>query len=626
MCIENQMVDVNKKQFKKDTIILKKNNVLVDVNSELSENDVVEELNPDSPEVLSVYRHSCAHLLAQAVLELFPEAKIGIGPATDSGFYYDFIVNKPFSPEDLQSITKKMKFFIKQNIKVERLEWKKKEAVEYFSSKNQDLKIELINEKVLDNSVSVYRQGEFVDMCKGPHLQKTGLLKHFKLMYSSASYWKGDENNAHMQRIYGIVFPNADGLNDRVKFLKEAKERDHRKLGKELDLYSVNNEVGAGIVLWHPKGSMIRHEIEKFWKDEHISNDYELLYSPHIARLDLWKTSGHVDFYAENMFSPIEFDNTEYQLKPMNCPFHLSVFKAKNRSYKEMPFRWAELGTVYRYERSGVLHGLMRVRGFTQDDAHIFCTPDQLESEVHELIDFTLYILKAFGFDNVDIFLSTRPEKYVGELDKWDLATNALEGALKKGDYKYEVDPGEGVFYGPKIDIKIKDMLGRSWQCSTIQIDFNLPERFNLKFVDKDGSIKQPIMIHRALLGSLERFFGILIENFGGFFPAWLSPVQVCVLPVTDDNIEYAKSFYKKLKKEGVRAEIDYRSEGIGRKIRDAEVSKTPYIVIVGKEEEQEQNISYRIHKQGDKGKIEIEKFINGIKMIIGEKKFTYEI
>ncbi len=582
--------------------------------------------NLSKEEELSIYRHSCAHLLAQAVLELYPEAKIGIGPAIDSGFYYDFIVNEPFTPEDLQKISKKMKFYVKQNIKIERLEWKKEEAEKYFSDMGQDLKLELIKDKVVGDTVSVYKQGEFIDMCVGPHLLKTGLLKHFKIMYSSASYWKGDEKNAPMQRIYGIVFPNAEELNDRIKFLKEAKERDHRKLGKELDLFSINNEVGAGIVLWHPKGSMIRHEIEKFWKDEHIKNDYELLYTPHIARLDLWKTSGHLDFYSENMFAPIEFDNTKYQLKPMNCPFHLSVFKAKNRSYKEMPFRWAELGTVYRYERSGVLHGLMRVRGFTQDDAHIFCTPEQLEAEIQELIDFTLFILGSFGFKDVDIFLSTRPEKYVGELDKWELATNALEGALKNGKHKYEIDPGEGVFYGPKIDIKINDMLGRSWQCSTIQIDFNLPDRFNLKYVDSDGAIKQPIMIHRALLGSLERFFGILIENFGGFFPTWLSPVQVSILPVSDDNLDYAKAFYKKLKQEGIRVEIDYRSEGIGRKIRDAEISKTPYIVIIGKEEEEAQNISYRIHKQGDKGKIEVNDFINGLKMIIGDKKFTYEI
>ncbi len=620
------MKDKIEKRLNKNTILLKKDDIFMGIDADLSDNDVFEELNIDSPGIIPVYRHSGAHLLAQAVLELFPEAKIGVGPATDSGFYYDFIVDNPFSPEDLQSISKKMKFYVKQNIKIERLDWKKEDAIKYFSEMGQDLKVELIKDKIIEDTVSVYKQGEFIDMCRGPHLPKTGLLKNFKLMYSSASYWKGDESNAHMQRIYGIIFPTAEKLNERIEFLKEAKARDHRKLGKELDLYSINNDVGAGIVLWHPKGSMIRHEIESFWKDEHIKNDYELLYTPHIARLDLWKTSGHLDFYSENMFSPIEFDNTEYQLKPMNCPFHLTVFKAKNRSYKEMPFRWAELGTVYRYERSGVLHGLMRVRGFTQDDAHIFCTPEQLEAEIFELIDFTLYILGSFGFKDVDIYLSTRPEKSVGELDKWELATNALEGALKKGNHKYEIDPGEGVFYGPKIDIKIKDMLGRSWQCSTIQIDFNLPERFNLKYTDNDGTIKQPIMIHRALLGSLERFFGILIENFGGFFPVWLSPVQVAILPVTDDNSDYAKEIYKKLKKEGIRVELDYRSEGIGRKIRDAEINKIPYMIIIGKEEEQAKCLSYRIHKQGDKGKINIETFIKGIKMLIGDKKFTYEI
>jgi len=616
----------NEKSFAKGTVLLKKKGELCELDLTLLNEDGVEELNYLSDEVAPVYRHSCAHLLAQAVLELFPDTQVGVGPATDSGFYYDFIVKEPFSPEDLQQISKKMKFHIKRNEKIERLEWQKEEAIDYFTKQGQPLKVELIGDKVEGDTVSVYRQGDFIDMCRGPHLPKTGLLKNFKLLYSSASYWKGNEKNAPMQRIYGIVFPTPEGLNERVKFLKEAKERDHRKLGKELDLFSIQNEVGAGLVLWHPKGSIIRHEIEKFWKDEHLLNDYDFLYTPHIARLEMWKTSGHFDFYSENMFPPIEFDNTEYQLKPMNCPFHLSVFKSKNRSYKEMPFRWAELGSVYRYERSGVLHGLMRVRGFTQDDAHIFCTPEQLEAEIKELIDFTLHILGTFGFDDIDIYLSTRPEKYVGELDKWELATNALEGALKKGNHKFEIDPGEGVFYGPKIDIKIKDILGRSWQCSTIQIDFNLPERFNLKYTDKDGTVKQPIMIHRALLGSLERFFGILIENFGGFFPVWLSPVQAIILPVTDKNESYAEKIFLKLKRNGIRTELDRRSEGIGRKIRDAEISKIPYIVILGDDEEKNKNLSYRIHKQGDKGKIDLDKFVNGIKKLIGEKKFSYEI
>jgi len=613
------------KSFTKDTVLLKRGEVYLDLNDSLLGKDV-QEIKIDSPEALPVLRHSCAHLLAQSVLELFPDAKIGVGPATDSGFYYDFVVKEPFTPDDLKTIEKKMKFYVKRNLKIERLLWDKDKAVSYFEEKGQSLKVELINEKVQGDKVSVYKQGDFIDMCRGPHLPRTGFLKYFKLLYSSASYWKGDEKNAAMQRIYGIVYSSSEELDQRVKFLKEAKARDHRKLGKELDLFSIQQEVGAGIVLWHPKGSIIRHEIEKFWKDEHLLKGYDLLYTPHIARLDMWNTSGHTNFYRENMFPPIEFDNIEYQLKPMNCPFHLSIFKAKNRSYKEMPFRWAELGTVYRYERSGVLHGLMRVRGFTQDDAHIFCTPEQMEEEISRLIEFTLYMLGVFGFKDVDIYLSTRPEKYVGELDKWELATDALEGALKKGGYGYELDPGEGVFYGPKIDIKIKDILGRSWQCSTIQVDFNLPERFNLKYTDSDGAVKQPIMIHRALLGSLERFFGILIENYGGFFPLWLSPVQAIIIPISEKNEGYAEDIYKKLKEVGIRTEFDRRSEGMGKKIRDAEMAKIPYIIIVGDEEEKEGKISFRIHKEGDKGKIDLEKFIEGIKLLIGEKKISYEI
>lgn len=584
------------------------------------------DVEPKESESLEVYRHSCAHLLAQAVTELFPDTQYGIGPAYENGFYYDFITQRPFSPEDIELISKKMKHIVKQNLKIEGMVWTKQKAIEYFSSKNQFLKVELIKEKVVTNEVSLYKQGDFVDFCKGPHLPSTSYLKYFKLLSAAASLWKGDENNQSMQRIYGAVYPTLEELNEHLKFLKEAKERDHRKLGKSLDLFSIQNDVGAGLVLWHPKGSIIRHEIEQFWTEEHLKNAYKLLYTPHIAKIDLWQMSGHLDFYKDNMFTPIEFDNTQYQLRPMNCPFHIVVFKSKNRSYRDMPIKWAELGTVYRYERKGVLHGLMRVRGFTQDDAHIFCTQEQLEHEIKELIGFSLKILGTFGFKDLDIYLSTRPDKYVGELEDWELATAALKNSLDKNNVEYKVDSGEGVFYGPKIDIKVKDVLKRSWQCTTIQVDFNLPKRFNLKYSDNSGKIKQPIMIHRALLGSLERFFGILIEHYAGFFPLWLSPVQAIVVPITDKNIEYAKIIYNKINENNIRVELDQRSEGVGRKIRDSELQKIPYIIVVGDEEQKNNNISFRIHKKGDQGSIDLNHFIKGVKKIIMEKSSNYEV
>ena len=610
---------------KKDIILLKIDGELKDADFPYPEGTEVEEIDSLSEEALEVYRHSCSHLMAQAVTDLFPDAQYGIGPAIETGFYYDFLVSNPFTPEDLENISKRMKFLIKQNLKIEHLMWKKQEAIDYFTSKNQMLKVELIREKVEGDETSVYKQGDFVDLCRGPHLPAVSYLKHFKLLDISASYWKGDENSHSMQRIYGAVFPTAEQLNDHLKFLKEAKARDHRKLGKELELFSIENETGAGLVLWHPKGSIMRYEIEKFWYEAHLKGGYQLVNSPHIARIELWDTSGHTGFYSENMFTPIEFDNTRYQLKPMNCPFHIVTYKTRHRSYRELPIRWAELGTVYRYERSGVLHGLMRVRGFTQDDAHIFCTPAQLEDEVGSLITFSLGMLRQFGFSDLDVYLSTRPEKYVGELSDWELATRALANSLEKAGVDYKIDKGEGVFYGPKIDIKVKDVLKRAWQCTTIQVDFNLPKRFNLKYTDDDGQVRQPIMIHRALLGSLERFFGVLIEHYGGFFPVWLSPIQVIVLPINDRNTQYARSVFQTLEANDIRVELDERSEGVGKKIRDAELKKIPYIVIVGDEEEKDKNISFRIHKKGDQGKRDLDEFVTKINEIIRGKKFNYE-
>ncbi len=612
-------------ETQKDAVLIKAGDALKDLDYIPKEGESVEYLGIGDPLVLPVLRHSCAHLMAQAVLELFPDAKIGVGPALEDSFYYDFLVERPFAPEDLEAIAKRMRHLVKQNVPVKHLVWSKRQAIEYFTGRQQALKVELINDKVEGDEVSLYQQGDFIDLCRGPHLSSTRHLKHFKLLSIAAAYWKGDEKSHSMQRIYGTVFPDESSLEAHLDFLKEAAARDHRKLGKDLDLFSIQNDVGAGIVLWHPKGAMIRHQIESYWKDAHLDNGYELVNTPHIAKLDLWEVSGHNGFYRENMFPTIEFDNIEYQLKPMNCPFHLEIFKSRNRSYKEMPFRWAELGTVYRYERSGVLHGLMRVRGFTQDDAHIFCTPQQLEEEIGSLLMFTLDMLKTFGFDDVDVFLSTQPEHSVGSQDKWELATQALRNALDRQGVAYRIDPGEGVFYGPKIDIKIKDILGRSWQCSTIQVDFNLPERFALKYSDDQGTLQQPIMIHRALLGSLERFFGILIEHYAGSFPLWLAPLHATVLPVTDRAAAYAREVTETMRKEGLRVDIDVRSEGVGRKIRDAELQKVPYIVIVGDEEAAGRYITYRIHKQGDKGKINMDQFVSLLKKRIAAKDRGYE-
>jgi len=610
----------------KNIVLLKVNGEVKDLSCLTDDSSEVEGIGPDSPESLEVYKHSCAHLLAQAVVELYPDTQYGIGPALENGFYYDFITTDPFTPEDLEKISKKMRFLIKQNVKIKREILNKEEAIKLFKDRGQHLKVELIEDKVLNDEVSIYSQGDFSDLCRGPHLPSTGYLKSFKLTSIASSYWKGDETGRSMQRVYGVIFPTDEQLKDHLNMLKEAKKRDHRKLGKELDLYSISDEIGAGLVLWHPKGSMIRYEIEKFWFDQHLKNGYKLVNSPHIARYELWDTSGHNGFYEKNMFTPIEFDNTKYRLKPMNCPFHIEIFRSRNRSYREMPLRWAELGTVYRYERSGVLHGLLRVRGFTQDDAHLFCTPEQLDGEVENLIDFSLRMLREFGFKELEVFLSTRPEKYVGEISDWEKATDALKTALERLNVKYEVDSGEGVFYGPKIDIKVKDQLGRSWQCTTIQVDFNLPERFNLKYSDNDGKIKKPIMIHRALLGSLERFFGILIEHYGGAFPLWLAPVQIIILPVSDNNRKYSKEIETLILEKSFRVEVDDRNEGIGRKIRDAENMKIPYILVIGNEEEKDRNISFRIHKRGDQGKVDISVFLKEISRIREEKCPKHEI
>ncbi len=559
------------------------------------------EITFDSPEGKEIYRHSASHIMAQAVKDLFPAAKATIGPAIEDGFYYDFDFERGFTPEDLEKIEGRMSEIIKANKPFVRKEMSRADAVKLFTEMGEPYKVEIINELEAD-TVSLYDQGGFIDLCRGPHVPSTGYIKAFRLLSSAGAYWRGDEHNRMLQRIYGTAWADKSQLKAYLDRLEEIKRRDHRKLGKDLELFSYEEETGPGLILWHPKGAVVRRVIEDFWKAEHVKSGYELVYTPHMAKLDLWKKSGHWDFYRESMYSPMEVEGQEYEIKPMNCPFHIAIYKSKMRSYRELPIRWAELGTVYRFERSGTLHGLMRVRGFTQDDAHIFCTPAQIEDEIFKVLDFTLFVLKTFGFSDYDIYLSTQPEKSVGAQENWDRATEALKSALEKKGLNYSIDPGEGVFYGPKIDIKIKDVLGRSWQCTTVQVDFNLPERFGVEYIGEDGVAHQPIMIHRALMGSLERFFGVLIEHYAGAFPVWLSPVQAVVCTITDRQEAYAKQAVDELKAAGIRAEADIRNEKIGFKIREATLRKIPYILVVGDKESEAGTLAVRLRDGKDLG------------------------
>jgi threonyl-tRNA synthetase len=576
-----------------DILAAKVNGQPVDLDRILTEDATIEPLTFDSPEGREVYRHSSTHIMAQAVKEVFPSAQLTIGPAIEDGFYYDFAFERPFTPEDLEKIEARAVEIIKADKPFKRIEMPKQKAIQFFRERGEQYKAEMI-EGFEDQTVSLYSQGEFIDLCRGPHLPSTGRVGALKVLSSAGAYWRGDERNPVLQRIYGTSFPTQAELDAYLARLEEIKRRDHRKLGKELDLITVQDEIGPGLVLWHPKGALIRLLIENFWREQHLRNGYELVYSPHVARLDLWRTSGHVDYYRDNMFAPMKVEGSEYQLKPMNCPFHIMIYKSHLRSYRDLPIRYGELGTVYRYERTGVLHGLLRVRGFTQDDAHLFCRPDQIEAEVGRVLDFTFFMLRTFGFSAFEVYLSTRPEKAVGSEQKWAQATAALEAALKGRGVTYRIDPGEGVFYGPKIDIKIKDALGRSWQCSTVQVDFNNPERFQLVYTGEDGKPHQPIMIHRALLGSIERFFGILIEHYAGAFPVWLAPVQAVVLSITDKHREYAVSVLNQLRAAGYRAEADLRNEKVGFKIREAEKAKIPYMLVVGDREMQSGTVSVR--------------------------------
>jgi threonyl-tRNA synthetase len=580
----------------KDSIIgAKVNGKIVDFWYELESDATVEPVSLDSPEGLYLIRHTAAHVMAEAVQKLFPgEVKVTIGPVIENGFYYDFDFPRGFTPEDLEKIESKMKEIVEENKPLVRKKVSREEAIRIFREAGETYKIEIINEIPPEEQITIYEQGDWFDLCRGPHAPSTGFVKAFKLLSVAGAYWRGDERNPMLQRIYGTAFSNERDLKEYLARLEEAKKRDHRRIGKELDLFSIQDEIGPGLVLWHPKGARVRRVIEDFWRKEHERCGYDILFTPHIARLDLWKTSGHLDFYSEYMYPSMEVENTAYQLKPMTCPFHIMIYKSRIRSYRELPLRWAEVGTVYRYERSGVLHGLLRVRGFSQDDAHIFCRPDQMEEEVLGVLDLTVFFLRTFGFDDYEVYLSTRPEKFVGSEEEWDKATRALQSAIESKGLKYSVDEGGGAFYGPKIDLKIKDVLGRAWQCSTIQVDFNLPQRFEISFVGEDNLRHTPIMIHRAIFGSFERFFGILIEHYGGAFPLWLSPVQVRIATISDTHIGYAEEVYNILRQENLRVEKDFRNEKLGLKVREAQLERIPYLLVIGNKEVENKTVAPR--------------------------------
>jgi threonyl-tRNA synthetase len=587
----------------------------------------------DKESKLYKIRHSAAHVMAQAVLELFPEAKYTIGPPIENGFYYDFDLPRPLTPEDLKAIEKRMRKilagkhdFVKKVVSAE-------EAREIF--KDQPYKLELIdglesggfdeygNPLEEKPEISLYIHNGFVDLCRGPHVSNTSEInpKAVKLMSVAGAYWRGDEKNPMLQRIYGTAWETKEDLDAYLWRLEEAKKRDHRRLGKDLDLFSISEEVGPGLILWHPKGARIRVIVEDFVRKAHLENGYEWVFTPHIGRGHLWETSGHLGFYKENMYAPIDIEGEQYFVKPMNCPFHIQIYKNRMRSYRDLPMRYAEFGTVYRYERSGVLHGLTRVRGFTQDDAHIFCRPDQVDDEIRRALDFSLYILRSMGLEDFSAYLSTIPEKYVGDPEDWDKATDALRKAVESAELPYEVDEGGGAFYGPKIDLKVKDALGRMWQLSTIQFDFNLPERFDMEFIGEDGQPHRPYMVHRALLGSMERFFGVLIEHFGGAFPVWLSPVQVEIIPIADRHLDYAYEVREKLLAAGLRAEVDARNERMNAKIRDAQKQKIPYMLIVGDKEAETGQVALRMRGGENPGAMPLDDFLALAKEAIETKK-----
>jgi len=608
-----------------DAVVARVNGQLYDLTRPFESDAQLEILTSKNPEALQVYRHSTAHLLAAAVLELFPETKLGIGPPTDTGFYYDFERETPFTPEDLEKIEARMLELQQKNLPYERKLTRKSDGLQKYA--DDWMKVELIKEKA-DEVFSEYTLGpHFIDFCRGPHVPGTSRIKAFKLLSVAGAYWKGDEHNPKLQRIYGTAFFNKKDLDAYLARLEEAKKRDHRKLGQELDLFSIQELAGPGLIFFHPKGGRVRKIIEDWMRDQYLARGYSLVYTPHVMRRDLWKISGHANFYSDNMFKPMELDDAEYQLKPMNCPGHILIYRDKMHSYRDLPVRLGELGTVYRYERSGVMHGLLRVRGFTQDDAHIFCTPDQIEDEIVNCLQFAIDVLKTFGFDDYEAELSTwdggASGKYDGTPDQWQLAENALKRAAERLNVKIKLIPDEAAFYGPKIDMKLVDAIGRLWQLSTIQFDFTLPRRFELEYVGEDGKKHQPLMVHRALYGSIERFFGILIEHYAGAFPVWLAPVQAVVLPITDRHTEYAQRVTKRLENAGLRVSLDDRKEKVNLKIRDAQLQKVPYMLVVGDREAQNDSVSVRNRKHGDQGAQTVDEFLAAISKLIETKART---
>ena len=574
----------------------------------------------DKSTKLEMMRHSASHIMAEAVKSLFPEAKFAIGPAIEDGFYYDFDLPRSLATEDLPAIEARMKEIIAANAPFTHEEISAKEAFKLFAG--QPYKVELIKD-MGEDKVSIYKQGGFTDLCRGPHIKSAGEVKAFKLTSVAGAYWRGDEKRPMLQRIYGVAFAKQSDLDEYMKRIAEAAKRDHRKLGKELDLFSLHEEAGPGLVYWHPKGAMVRQIIEDFWKVEHRRRNYDIVYSPHIAKVHLWETSGHWNFYRDNMYSPMEIDEIQYVVKPMNCPFHILMYKTQLRSYRNLPMRYAELGTVYRYERSGVLHGLARVRGFTQDDAHIFCRPDQIEAEVKDVVELAQFMMKSFGFEEYEMMLSTRPEKYTGTLESWDMATAALRNVLEKLQIKYHVDPGEGVFYGPKIDVKLKDAIGRLWQGPTIQVDFQMPERFDVNYVGEDGHEHRTVMIHRTVLGSMERFFACLTEHYAGAFPVWLAPVQAVLIPIADRHVEYAAKLFTEMRARDIRAQLDDRSERMNMKIREAQLNKIPYMLIVGDKEVENGTVSVRMRNGEDLGSLSFSDFIDRIESLIKSRELA---
>jgi len=575
---------------------------LVDTSHVIDADARVEIVTPKDDDGLEIIRHSTAHLLAQAVKELHPEAQVTIGPVIEDGFYYDFAYARGFTPEDLEAIEARMAELAEADQAVNREVMDRDDAVAYFRGIGEEYKARIIEDIPAQEQISLYGQGGWKDLCRGPHVPSTGHLKAFKLMKVAGAYWRGDARNEQLQRVYGTAWADKKALKAYLTRLEEAEKRDHRRIGRDLDLFSIQEDAGGGLVFWHPRGARTRRVIEDYWRERHVDAGYELLFTPHIALQELWNTSGHTDFYRESMYRPMEEDGQDYQLKPMNCPFHVLVYQDRLRSYRDLPMRWAELGTVYRHEMSGALHGLMRVRGFTQDDAHVFCREEQIEEEVLAVLDLTLSMLGDFGFSQYEVNLSTRPEKAVGSDEIWDKATAALKGALERKGLEYILDEGGGAFYGPKIDLKIEDAIGRKWQCSTIQLDFNLPERFDMEYVAEDGDRRRPIMIHRALLGSLERFFGVLIEHYEGKFPAWLAPVQAVVMNITDRQADYARGVAKSLTKQGFRVDADLRNEKIGFKIREHTLQKVPFLLVAGDREKEAGTLAVRSRSGEDLG------------------------